>query len=261
MKDKKEKTVPKFGEETIQKYKNNLAVNIKKEREKRGWSQARLGKLISIQGKQISNYENGITIPPMNILFILCNIFECEPGYLLGDPVYADGTTLKTAISENTGLNKKAIDAFEHIIATEPQKSTVGLGYKSETVRKIINMILESDYFPVLLNCLVSLDEVSNLDESVWKNIYDKYDKETINNALYVIDYDPVSEETINIESSQQLENAIKDIDSAMAQSFSNPESNIPLARFRVDKAFETFIDRLYPESVIDIRPPHRSIN
>ena len=46
---------------------------IKQERKNKGWTQEYLGNKLNIVGKQISNYENGITIPPVEVLFKLCD--------------------------------------------------------------------------------------------------------------------------------------------------------------------------------------------
>ena len=83
---------------------------IRTEREKRNLTQANLGKRINVTGKQISNYEKGELFPPMSALLSLCEEFDCELGYLLGEEEYADGSKIMTKVTELTGLNKETID-------------------------------------------------------------------------------------------------------------------------------------------------------
>ena len=83
------------------------------------WSQDALGKELSISGKQVSNYENGVLIPPIDILFKLCDIFNCELGYLLGEQDYSSGTKLNTAIEQKLGLTTNTINNICKITGTE----------------------------------------------------------------------------------------------------------------------------------------------
>ena len=72
-------------------YPEKISKNIKTERLKRGWSQAKLGKYLGVSGKQISNYENEDTnkcTPPIDILLKMCDLFECDLGYLIGEDKY-----------------------------------------------------------------------------------------------------------------------------------------------------------------------------
>ena len=58
---------------------------IKKERDNRCWSQKTLGDKLGVSGKQISNYESGVLMPPMDILIEMCEVFDCELGYILNE--------------------------------------------------------------------------------------------------------------------------------------------------------------------------------
>ena len=59
------------------KYSAELIGNIiKNERNKRNWNQNQLGKKLGITGKQISKYEHGDPIPPIDIMLKLCEILS-----------------------------------------------------------------------------------------------------------------------------------------------------------------------------------------
>lgn len=96
-----------------------MGKNIAKMRKGRGWSQAKLGEKLDCSGKQISIYESGKTAPSIDKLFKLCEIFKCEFGFLLGEPDYSMGTRIETAIHEETGLTKAAMDSIRLLTSTE----------------------------------------------------------------------------------------------------------------------------------------------
>lgn len=47
----------------------------------------KLGDKLGVSGKQISNYESGALMPPMDILIKLCEVYECELEFLLNERV------------------------------------------------------------------------------------------------------------------------------------------------------------------------------
>ncbi len=137
--------------------KEELGKKIRTERIKLKLSQASLGKKLNVVGKQISNYENGKLFPPLEILLKLCDIFDCELGFLLGDPDFSDGTKLTTAIHNDIGLNKNTIDNLCKITGTT--KTCLCFGYESEKYRMILNKLLSSSAFISFINSLYDLDQ------------------------------------------------------------------------------------------------------
>ena len=85
-----------------------IGKTIRQERNKLTWTQDKLGKILGVTGKQISNYENGKLLPPQDILLKMAALFNCEYGYLLGEESYKDGSKLTTAICESLGLVRVA---------------------------------------------------------------------------------------------------------------------------------------------------------
>ena len=132
-----------------------IGKRIRAEREKREWSQKKLGTMLHISSKQISIYESG-TLPPMENLLSLCEFFDCELGYLLGEKDYSNKTKFETKIYENIGLNSESIDILEYI--TSPN-SRFHFGEESETFRKLLNTFITSKNFIPFIESLFTLEK------------------------------------------------------------------------------------------------------
>ena len=80
---------------------NKLGIIIKNERKKRGISQVKLGELVGVNDRQISNYEKGICTPPADILLKLSDLFDCTTDYLLGRTDSSNGHVTEINIDGN----------------------------------------------------------------------------------------------------------------------------------------------------------------
>lgn len=120
-------------------------------------SQEELGEELGISGKQLSNYEHGKLVPPMDILLKICEIFDCKLSYILGEKDYSPGTKFKTIISNETGLNIEEINAIIRITGTE--RSCKNWGYESEKYRRILNSLLTTNEFIKFIKALAGLYE------------------------------------------------------------------------------------------------------
>lgn len=88
-----------------------IGKRIKKERKKMKLNQQELADKIFISSRQtISNWENGDTKPQLEDIISLCNLFQCEIGYLLAEPDYNCRTRGNSYIQDVTGLSEKAIE-------------------------------------------------------------------------------------------------------------------------------------------------------
>ena len=65
-----------------------LGKMIKKRRKGKKMTQEALAEKVGVSAKQISSYENGHQYPPMDMLFKLCEVLDCDLGYLLGQEDY-----------------------------------------------------------------------------------------------------------------------------------------------------------------------------
>lgn len=129
------------------------------ERVKRGWSQAKLGELINVSHKQVSNYELGKLMPPMDTLFALCEVFGCELGYLLGEEDYSEGTRLMNAFCEYSGLTPEAVNALRRTAGTG--RDSLGFGHEPERYGRIVGRLLTSEGFPRVIEAMAELAERS----------------------------------------------------------------------------------------------------
>ena len=73
--------------------------------------------------KTISNYEHGEQMPTLDTLLKMCEVFDCELGFLLCEPGYELGSRMETDINKETGLSKQSIE-YLHSIATKEQSQT-----------------------------------------------------------------------------------------------------------------------------------------
>lgn len=70
------------GDVTENEY--SFAIRLKGLRERRGLSQTDLGNIIGVNPNRLSNYEQGIRKPPIDILRLLCQGMGCSADELLG---------------------------------------------------------------------------------------------------------------------------------------------------------------------------------
>ena len=54
----------------------NIANNVKRFRQIKGYNRVELAKLLGLSNTMITNYEKGISIPPLKIIHKLCNILN-----------------------------------------------------------------------------------------------------------------------------------------------------------------------------------------
>ncbi|MBR4472135.1 MAG: helix-turn-helix transcriptional regulator [Oscillospiraceae bacterium] len=91
-----------------------IAERIRAERKALNLTQEELaGEVAALTGDEvigqntISDWERGISIPPLNRIFALSKLFQCDCGYLLGD--YEEKTHNENYISEETGLSPESV--------------------------------------------------------------------------------------------------------------------------------------------------------
>lgn len=93
-----------------------IGKRISKERKSLGLTQSEFAKklYLSQDSRQtIAKWENGTTLPTLDRLLVMCNIFECELGYLLCE--YDCKTMTVTDIHSQTGLSEEAISVLANL--------------------------------------------------------------------------------------------------------------------------------------------------
>ena len=219
-------------------YTNEIvSKKIKEERLKKNLSQKELGELLNVSNKQVSNYENEkFPMPHITVLGKLCEIFDCELGYLLGEEDYENKTRLQTEILRATGLTQKSYDNL-HLI-------TSGINdIDSYENARIANSVFSSS---LLLNVFYALQDLDNafgnlnaindklsllLEEELYANAFEIYNS----NGDYIHSNIP-----------NNITHAITTIDSYVNEQL-NAKDAIKLCRYELAIEFENLIQSIYP--------------
>lgn len=223
----------------------NTGKIIRKNREKQQWSQQELGKKLGVTGKQVSNYEKGTPIPPMDVLMKLCDVFACELGYLLGEEDYSEGSKIRTAIYKATGLTNESMATIEKV--TGNGRDSIYWGHDAEKYRRVVNRLFSSERFVGFIERLGHLDDhaIAFLDafEEVQRKLGDRLFNEALAFYSSNTDYlnDPNAEELLP----EQYE-AIALIDQA-ADKQRNCDWNDKVSRYDLFESFQNLINDIYP--------------
>ena len=96
----------------------------------------------------VSKWENGIELPAFDKLINMCEIFDCEIGYLLCEDGYIGRTRAETDFQKATGLSKRAVEKlFMFRKRTKDSDSFSNFDF-------YINEIIENDDFAELLEAI-----------------------------------------------------------------------------------------------------------
>lgn len=232
------------------KYKSEeIGKLIKAERRKHNMTQEELGEELGITGKQISNYEHGNPIPPMDILLKICEIFDCELGYILGEKDYSQGTKLKTIISNETGLNIEAINAVIRITGAE--RSCINWGYESEKYRRILSNLLITEEFINFIVALAELDESyqkKEQEKEILPQLSNELGEELFNKAMDWRDVTPedVGASDLTVEECE----AIKKVKSALDRCYELHHEfmqEMKVHRFSLQEGLTLILNEMYP--------------
>lgn len=225
--------------------KELLSKRIQEERKKLGLSQTELGKLIPTSGKQISNYEKGILIPPIDNLLKLCSVFNCELGYLLGEPEYSFGTKSRTTVINETGLNDSSIETIRTITGLD--KKDIECYNERETYKETLNKLLSSKYFIDLIHRLHSLEIAYHMYDNILIDVEKDIGEARIREALDLINVDSnyPPKPICDLINEDQQEAVIK-VNNALDEQ-RNLEYDIKVARYELSRSFDALIEKLYP--------------
>ena len=221
---------------------------ILKLRKEKDLTQEELGLQLHCSGKQVSLYESGKTTPPIDMLFKMCEIFNCQLGFLLGEPDYSEGTQIETVIRNESGLTKESINEIR--VLTGTGKTSPSFGYKSEEYRSLLNKIISSKEFRYFMEAFLDLDEVYTKYKSIMPNLTQQLGNDRFN-AAWDLAYE--------IETS-----APEDLDPGLTQAqlddaflFQKAEdeqlsmvNTIKFRRYEAREAFEALLSDIYPKTI-----------
>lgn len=224
-----------------------IGKRIKEQRLKLGWSQENLGAELGQKSgaKQISKYESG-TLPPLDVLLKLCEIFKCELGYLLGEEEYSSGTKIDTAIEARLGLTKETIDSIYHITGND--RSCINMGWQSDEYTYILNKLLSKPAFAEFIDSLRELNNQFKKRSAVWDKLKEKYGDEVLDKAF---DYYNSTTDYLQDDTAERLDaiyyEAMVDIDNTILADH-DFEYSIKVCRYEAKEALERLLDNLYPK-------------
>lgn len=127
--------------------------------------------------KTIASWEKGNPIPPLDALIKMCEIFDCELGYLLCE--HDTKTRAAADIQNETGLNEAAID----ILRSSKYSNLDADAYQGETLHLINHFIL---------NCKPIVESITELNYRTLRLGLDNQiypEKQNIFNRIYDGDY------------------------------------------------------------------------
>ena len=118
-----------------------IGSRINAERKAIGWSMEAVATHIGTTRQSISKWESGQGEPTVYDFLRLCNLFDCDLGYLLCEEEYSCKTRKATDIKAATGLSKDSITSLSYI--AEDQKFGV-------VTLKFLNDLLDYSELPCL---------------------------------------------------------------------------------------------------------------
>lgn len=213
-----------------------IGQTIRNERKKHKWTQNKLGMMLNVSGKQISNYENGKLLPPQDVLLKIADLFNCEYGYILGEESYKDGSKLNTAVCESLGLTSEAVEALRTV-------THKGLSQKLEERQKAISCFFESPYFGRFVDCLVEAVTISkgieSYNDGIHQELVSRYGEKLVGKAVVYCSYgDSVPAANAN---DPMFKKVVNEIDSYIDES-QTQEYAQKVARYELREAFEQLI-------------------
>lgn len=114
----------------------------------------------------IISWEKGTAIPTMDNALKLCELFNCELGYLLCEPNYTLPTGRDTDIHAETGLSEKAISVISDLKATVRSKHSREEETGNLSKIELLNRIIEDPRFRKLLMSLQAAKSIEYNEDS-----------------------------------------------------------------------------------------------
>ena len=215
------------NKEVTMKYSKELiGQRLLYKRKQKGWKQVDLADRINeklnreknMLSKQISVYESGKTIPPLDILIILCDIFDCNLDYFLCEEEQKSSIEDVALIEKDLGLDRKAVQIIKKY--TGNKKASVDSGCNYTDYRNILNNYLKALSFRKIVRLLFHIINKTNEYNGITDNLEAEYGKEKLSEAKKYITSDFMLGKTDKIKGSkEQKEMLIKYRDALKDQS------------------------------------------
>ena len=173
-------------------------------------TQESLANILHYDRRQIIQWETAKTLPPLEVLLRMCDsdLFDCELGFLLGEPGYENGTRQATDIVNETGLSEDAAQVLQRYRqaaaerpSIDPQSGSVmsNIAQDALDLRKYTE---PSQFIPELISFMLTSQSFNNLvkricaqNSALWEfSLLNDVEKEIIINS-YSITLDRVGPE------------------------------------------------------------------
>lgn len=163
-------------------------------------TQEALAEMLNVTRETVSTWATGKKIPTLDTLFRLCDIFNFELGYLLGEPGYENGTRQATDIVNETGLSEDAAYALQKYKRMNTEKSSIDLKAGSVMSNAAQNALdfkkytEPSQFIPELISFMLTSKSFNNLvkricaqNAALWEfSILPDVEKEIIVNSYWI---------------------------------------------------------------------------
>ena len=126
-------------------YAKIFGENLRKIRTKAGFTREEIANVLGITPSNISNYENGIRIAPMDKIFALAGFFGVDAGYFLGDSS-ANSYRLDRATEMAKLAGFKVYPADKENTLTVEYGADYGAGTALSWIVKELNFASEKDF-------------------------------------------------------------------------------------------------------------------
>lgn len=133
-----------------------LAEKIMKLRKEKGWSQEELAMRLNVSRQSVSKWESSASVPDLNRILQLSQIFEVSTDYLLKDEMEVDKAQMATV--EDT-----FIEGTQTARAVSLEEANVYMNLVEGSAKKIAAAVAACILSPVLLILLGGLSEYGNL--------------------------------------------------------------------------------------------------
>lgn len=94
--------------------------------------------------QDVSDWEKGKKLPPIEAMIKMCDLFDCELGYLLCE--YNTKERTATDIHKETGLSEEAIGILKDEYIDEEHSEPLGIDNRSTKIKIIDKFIRECDH-------------------------------------------------------------------------------------------------------------------
>lgn len=158
----------------------SIGERIRKERKELGMNQDQLASALNISSRQtIAKWENGSSIPQLEDMLNMCNLFCCELGYLLCE--HDLKTREATDIHEKTGLSPDAIEYLQFVNSESKRIPVDNFDCDpalDDTIIRTINFLIEKNnvtYKGEIAKYTNLLDTIASYLFGNFKYYYDDY--------------------------------------------------------------------------------------